>query len=550
MLNLKSIYFYFLAKKINFIKKIKKIYFKTNLYNNSLKSKTPEQLYFYPNPFLLSSLTNHKNFSFQISSVVPDMFWGNQPTKKEERNLNNFLWLNLIDRKNDGSVIQKIITVWIHNNSKYRNIVWESSIISKRIISWILNSDIILNNTDNLFRNNYLQSIIVQTNHLKKNVRFEDNHSKKIEVVTAILLTGLVFREYEENFKQGIKDLEKLTNIFFDSDGFPINRNPEDLIKFSKYLILVKECIKEAQQLVPDFLDEIIGKNLICIKSIVTPQNTLPLFNGSTENSLENYISYVEGLNYKFSKIKTINKVGGLQIMKGKKSFVCFDVDKPPRKNFSNNYQSGPLSFEFFLETNKVITNCGFGFNISKKATLLSRLTSAQSTLTLNDTSAVKFERNKSLNSAFGYSVKNEFNVFDYAFNDDPSEIKCTTSHDAYELDFGYHHKRELKINKKDNTIYGSDILTKKFYKGTIKYNIRFHLYPGISAVQTLGGKSVLIQLKKNRSLIFTSINEKISVEKSIFLGGNKILNNLCIKISGNTIEKNKSINWEIKKNI
>jgi len=70
MLNLKSIYFYFLAKKINFIKKIKKIYFKTNLYNNSLKSKTPEQLYFYPNPFLLSSLTNHKNFSFQISCII------------------------------------------------------------------------------------------------------------------------------------------------------------------------------------------------------------------------------------------------------------------------------------------------------------------------------------------------------------------------------------------------------------------------------------------------------------------------------------------------
>ena len=43
----------------------------------------------------------------------------------------------------------------------------------------------------------------------------------------------------------------------------------------------------------------------------------------------------------------------------------------------------------------KIITNCGFGCNISNKAELLSRLTSAQSTLCLNDTSVTKFERSR-----------------------------------------------------------------------------------------------------------------------------------------------------------
>ena len=39
-----------------------------------------------------------------------------------------------------------------------------------------------------------------------------------------------------------------------------------------------------------------------------------------------------------------------------------------------------------------------------------------------------------------------------------------------------------------------------------------------------------------------------ILVEKSIFLGGNKILDNVCITISGNLVNKNKTIHWEIKK--
>ena len=144
MLDLKGAYFYFLAKKINLIKIFKKFYFRTNFYKKTLISSTPENIYFYPNPFLLSSLINHKNFTFNVLDIDVDMFWSNQNSKKEERDLHNFLWLNLINRKNNALVIQKIITVWIYKNSKYKNIIWESSVLSRRIISWILNADIIL----------------------------------------------------------------------------------------------------------------------------------------------------------------------------------------------------------------------------------------------------------------------------------------------------------------------------------------------------------------------------------------------------------------------
>ena len=65
-----------------------------------------------------------------------------------------------------------------------------------------------------------------------------------------------------------------------------------------------------------------------------------------------------------------------------------------------------------------------------------------------------------------------------------------------------------------------------------------------------MGGNSALIQISKNKSLIFTTSNETIEIEKSIFLGGKKILDNACITISGNLVNKNKSFNWEIKKNI
>ena len=81
-------------------------------------------------------------------------------------------------------------------------------------------------------------------------------------------------------------------------------------------------------------------------------------------------------------------------------------------------------------------------------------------------------------------------------------------------------------------------------------YNIRFHLYPGINAVQTMSKNSILIQIDKNKSLVFTSTGEDLILEKSIFLGRNKIINNFCITITGTLKNsENKKITWELKRN-
>ena len=548
MFNLKSIYFYFLAIQISLIKFIKKIYFSTNYYNKSLISKTPQQFYFHPNPFLLSSITNYKKYSFKINQMDLNEFWLDKKNSREKKELHGFLWLNLIDRKNDGKSLQKIIDMWILKHSKYKRNVWESSVLSKRIISWILNVDIILNNGSFYFKKNFLNSIIAQTNHLKKNIKFEQNYSKRIEVLTALLLSGLVFKEYINNFNIGIKELEKLVKNYFDKDGFPLTRNPNDLIFFSKYLILCKECIKDAQQYVPEFLDIIIDKNLSCIKNILTPHNQIPLFNGGTENNLEQFNKLLNDLNYKSKDKKDI--IGGIRKFTIKNSAIFFDIGEPPRIDFSKSYQSGPLSFEYFLDGEKIITNCGFGSNISSKAELLSRLTSAQSTLSLNDTSVTKFERNKLINSVFGNSIKNTFKIINLNLVENKNQIKFTASHNGYEKKFGCIHKREISIDRLTSQLRGFDEIIKKKDGRPLNYSLRFHLYPGLIAVKTMSGNSVLIKISKNKSLIFTVIDEPILLEKSIFLGGNKILDNTCVTVSGNLVNKNKTIHWEIKKNI
>ena len=130
--------------------------------------------------------------------------------------------------------------------------------------------------------------------------------------------------------------------------------------------------------------------------------------------------------------------------------------------------------------------------------------------------------------------------------------IVCSrlNSPNGYEKNFSCIHKREIYLDHDNNKLKGIDHILKKSDGIPVRYVFRFHLSPELTAVKTMGGNSALIQISKNKSLIFTIKDENLEIEKSIYLGGNKILDNTCITISGNLVNKDKSFYWEIKKKI
>ena len=146
MTSAKSIYIYFLSIKKIIVKNIKEFFFSTGLYNRLLDSKIPSRFFFYPNPYLLSPLLNHKDLLIKISHNDVVNFWTNILKNNEKKSVHNFLWLNLIDRKNETKIIQKIIEDWIFQYYNYKKRIWSEGLTSLRVISWISNAEVILNN--------------------------------------------------------------------------------------------------------------------------------------------------------------------------------------------------------------------------------------------------------------------------------------------------------------------------------------------------------------------------------------------------------------------
>ena len=549
MHSLKSIKLYFFSiLRLSFLS-FRNYYFKSSFYNKKLITFIPTRIFYSPSSYLSASLTTTGNDVYKIINTPAELLWKTSIKDRQKfENLHSFLWLTKLDRKNSKNATKDIIKSWINNFFNYDSDTWEMEITAKRIIAWASNTDITLENSDKIYKEKFFLSLIKQSNFLSKNLKNLFYDPSKIICCAAIILSGMLFKESDLNYKIGIKELEKVVNNYFDKTGFPKSRNPEEIFICIKYLILIREWFIEAQKSIPDFLNEIIRKcgNCYAILSCVNKQ--FPLFNGATEISHKDYDIFLKTLKYEF--INKDHEIADFIKIKKKKFEFFIDCGNPPHNNFAKYYQAGCLSFELISNKQKVICNSGYGKYLSQKLMSLSRSTAAHSTLYLNDTSSCIFQKNKFINKVYGNPLVQKHKVINKSYTEDKDFYFIAASHNGYEKKFGYIHTRSIKILKKEDKIFGNDELKKtKNYSNPLIYFVRFHIYPNTKIVKTKAGNSILISLPNREGWLLQSKTNNFEIENNIFLGNkNKIINNESVVISGNISDEIISIKWEIER--
>ena len=550
MYRFKNIRLYFLSIFKLFFLNLKNFYFRSNFYNKKLTTFIPDRIFYNPSTYLTASLLTIRNDFYKITNTSPELLW---ETKAKDRikfdNLHSFLWLTRLDRKNSKIITKNIIKSWINIFSNYEPNTWDMEITSRRLIAWVSNTDITLENSSKEYKEIFFLSLIKQSNFLSKNLKKLFYDPSKIICCAAIILSGMMFKENESNYKIGIKELEKVVKNYFDEDGFPKSRNPEEVFICLKYLILIREWFKEAQKPIPDFLNEIISKCGSCYAMLSCSNKQFPLFNGATEINHKDYDTFLKNLKYKF--INKNNEIADLIKIKKRKFEFFIDCGNPPSNNFTKNYQAGCLAFELISNKQKIICNSGYGKYLSSKLTMLSRSSAAHSTLYLNNTSSSIFQKNKVINKVYGNSLLRKHQIIKKTYAEEKDFYFIEATHNGYENNFGYLHTRTIKSLKKEDKIFGYDELKKtKSYSNPLSYFIRFHIYPNTKIVKTQAGNSVLMSLFNGEGWILRSKTNSFNIEKNIFLGNkNKIINNESVYIAGNVNAKHTvSVEWTIER--
>ena len=300
---------------------IKNFYLNSKIYNKKISKISSKTLEYKPSPNLLDCLIKYEKKKIKIEDLYLNSVWLKKDlNEKDHKNLHSFFWLFSLDLKSSKKITQSVILNWIEQNQNYNKLNWNMDILPKRIIAWISNSKLTYENSNEEYKNKFNIIIQKQVNHLINEIEIAKLVDDKMIGCAAIILAGLSFKEKEKYLNFGFSLLKKIINFSFDSKGFPKSRNIRQLNFYLKYFVLIREWLKESQNDIPEYLDEIIfylgqSYSILC-KNF---KNGI-LFNGNYESEHHDFNEYLNNHGYKFNN-KSF-ETGGYIVFKNKKIYT------------------------------------------------------------------------------------------------------------------------------------------------------------------------------------------------------------------------------------
>ena len=518
---------------------IKNFYLNSNIYNKKISKIPNRSIEYKPSPSLLDCLIKYEKKKIKIEDLYLNSVWSNKDlTEKDYKNLHSFFWLFSLDLKSSKKITQSVILNWIEENNNYNKKNWEVDILSRRIIAWISNSKLTYENSEDKYKNKFNTIIQKQINHLINEIEKSKLFDDKMIGCAAIILTGLSFKE-DKYLNFSLTLLKKIINFSFDNQGFPKSRSIRQLNFYLKYFVLIREWLKESQNEIPEYIDEIIfylGKSysILCqgIKKNI-------LFNGNHEGENNDFDQYLNNHGYKFKNNSL--EAGGYAILKNKKISLVMDIGPTPEKKFSKNYQCGALSFEIISNNKKLICNSGYFQKTKHKLNNISRSSANHSTLIIDNHSSCKINSSK-------LEIENNLKILKKTTIMEKNYWNICASHDGYNKRYGVIHEREIEFFPENYKFIGQDKLLKKKNFKSSDFEIRFHLEPNVKIMKTQDGKSILIDIE-NEGWKFTAQGYTIDIETGLYFGKkNSFTENQNLFISGITQNEDQIIKWEFEK--
>ncbi len=526
----------------NINKQIRNIYLESTFYDKKISKIYHKELLYKPSPHLLSSIIKYQAQKINVNNISAENLWENENINNENfKRLNNFYWFFTLDLKSSKKITQKIISDWINKNYKYNSESWEFDLTSKRIIAWLSNYNLTIDEGNKDYLNIFNEMVQKQTNHLVNEINNSKNINDKMIGCAAIILVGLTYKDEKKYLTYGLNLLKKITKSSFNNYGFTKSRSIKQLIFYLKYFILIREWFKEAQVEVPDLVNESIfylGQGYAFIWQNIKSDI---LMNGNNISNNIEFDHYLKRFDYKF---KNENKeFSGYAILHNKKISIAMDIGQPPSSNFSSEYQSGSLSFEIISNGKKLISNCGFYDGKNEKLVKLSKSTAAHNTLVIDDNSSCKFKKNKK-----NFLIKDGFNILKKNIVCEKNYWKISASHDGYNKKYNAIHERDIEYYPEQFKFVGTDKILIKKSNLNLKFDIRFHLEPNIKLMKTQDNKAILIELE-DEGWKFTCNNFNINIDNGLYFGNkNSYIQNQNIFISGITSSNNENITWQLNK--
>ncbi len=470
-------------------------------------------------------------FAFAGKVVVCDgrsIFEMEPPSDEWAAVLLGFGWLRHLRAADSGITranARALVDEWIALQGSCHPVAWRPDVLSRRIMSWLSQAPLLLQEADGRFYRRFLRSLVRQVRYLRRVARHASGVAR-VHAVIALTYAALCIAGQSRQIKSATERLRHELDREILPDGGHVGRDPGAVIELLLELLPLTQAYASRNVAPPPPLLNAIDRMMPMLRFFRHSDGTFAHFNGmgtTPADQLLTLLAYDDThgaplSNAPYSAYQRAEAGGAVLIM---------DTGAAPPLDMSLEAHAGCLSFEFSSpKQNLLIVNCGMPPMARDEWRRFARSTAAHSTATLNNVSSARFIESRAFRRLLGGAPMHGGPLHVRVDREDgPDAVVLRASHDGYARRFGIVHERTIVLAGDGGRLEGEDMFLAADGSAQIRsihdaYAIRFHLHPSVKATKVNDGHGVMLVTPSKEVWIFTAHQDHAELEDSVYLAG------------------------------
>ena len=473
-------------------------------------------------------------FAFAGKVVVCDrrsIFEMEPPSDEWAAALLGFGWLRHLRAAESGITranARALVDEWISFQGGWHSIGWRPDVLARRIISWLSQSTLVLQDADVRFYRRYLRSLLRQVRYLRHTAGDARRGVARLQAVIALSYAALCIAGQARHIKSMTERLKGELERQILPDGGHASRDPGAVIEILLDLLPLRQAFASRNIAPPQALQNAIDRMMPMLRFFRHSEGTFAHFNGmgaTPADLLLTLLAYDEARGAPFANAP----YSGYQRLAAGGAVAVVDTGCAPPIEMSLDAHAGCLSLEFSAPRQSlIIVNCGMPTIGRENWRPIARATAAHSTVTFNDASSARFVELATFRRMLGGSpiVGGPTRV---TVNREESSdtIALRAMHDGYAARFGILHERVLILSTDGMRLEGEDIFLDADGESRVRsardeFAIRFHLHPTVRATRLTDGHGVMLMTPNKEVWTFSAHHDQVELEDSVYLAGSE----------------------------
>jgi uncharacterized heparinase superfamily protein len=469
-------------------------------------------------------------FAFAGKVMVCDtrsIFEMEPPSKEWAAILFGFGWLRHLRAAESGITranARALVDEWIALQGSWHPIAWRPDVLSRRIISWLTHSTLVLQDADVRVYRRFLRSLVRQVRYLRHTAGDARRGVARMQAAIALSYAALCIAGQARRIASTTERLKREIEQQILPDGGHISRDPGAIIEILLEFLPLRQAFASRNIAPPQALLNAIDRMMPMLRFFRHSEGTFAHFNGmgvTPADLVSTLLAYDEArgapfANAPYSAYQRLEAGGGV---------VIVDTGCAPPIEMSLDAHAGCLSFEFSSPKQAlIIVNSGMPAVGRENWRQHARATAAHSTVTFQNTSSARFVELATFRRVLGGSpMLGGPSKVTVTREDGPEGVVLRASHDGYADRFGILHERVLTLASDGNRLDGEDIFlaadgSAQLQTAQDEFTVRFHLHPTVKATRLTDGHGVMLMMPNKEVWTFSAREDRVELEDDVFL--------------------------------